>query len=104
MGSLWHFRCQECGYHAEVSGGEDAGFYVKTRTVYCPACRELGDVNVTYWSKHLMTPADLAKLSEDDLGLCLKCRNREVVEWSSGDPCPRCGGAVRNEGLAADWD
>jgi hypothetical protein len=104
MGSLYHFRCQRCDYHAEVSGGQDVGFYVRTRTVYCPACRELRDINVEYWCKDLMTPSDLAELKDDQLGRCLKCGGREVVDWSAGDPCPRCSGAVINQGLAADWD
>lgn len=104
MGSLYHFRCQQCDYHAEVSGGDDFGFFVKTRTVYCPTCRELRDINVEYQGKRLMTPADLDELREEDLGHCQECGRSDVVNWLAGDPCPRCGGSVNNEGVACDWD
>ena len=104
MGSLYHFRCRECDYHAEVSGGEDFGFYVKTRTEFCPTCRKLRDINVEYWSKDLMTPREQAELNDDDLGCCLVCGNHDVTAWSAGNPCPRCGGSMDNQGLAADWD
>lgn len=104
MGSTYHFRCQRCDYKAEVSGGDDIGFFVKTRTVYCPTCRELRDISVDYWCKDLMTASDLAGLNDDDLGRCWHCGSRELVNWSASDPCPRCSGSVKNEGLALDWD
>ena len=88
MGSLYHYCCHRCDYHATVSGGEDVGFYVKTRTMYCPTCRELRDINIEYWSKDLSTRSDRAELADDDLGHCQECGGRDGVEWSADDLCP----------------
>lgn len=41
MGCTHRFRCQSCGYVAEVSGGPDSGFVVATQTMFCRDCDEL---------------------------------------------------------------
>lgn len=104
MGSIYRFVCEGCNYAAEVSGGPDIGFIVKTQTVYCHCCRELLDVNVEYWAKRFMSPRDLAQLSENDLGKCPRCRGLESTPWNFGDPCPRCAGKIRKDTLVMDWD
>jgi len=85
MGSTSLFRCQQCGYHAEVSGGEDRGIRSRTRTVFCHNCRELTDI-------------------DHESSRCLGCRSRRVTDWVADDPCPRCGGVVDDEGLISFWD
>jgi hypothetical protein len=41
MGQLAQFRCDECTYEAEVSGGPDCGFSVRTQTISCATCKQL---------------------------------------------------------------
>ena len=37
MGTRREFACPGCGYRAVVSGGDDCGFFVATRTAVCTA-------------------------------------------------------------------
>ncbi len=75
MGSLHSFKCEKCGYDAEVSGGEDAGFEVATRTMVCANCRELVDVVV---SERKDLNEDYAPIPER----CPNCRGDRVEPWS----------------------
>ena len=44
MGERHPYRCPACGYLALVSGGDDCGFFVATRTVVCDRCAKILDV------------------------------------------------------------
>jgi hypothetical protein len=44
MGRLFEFGCEQCGYQAEVSGGEDAGWLILTQTMTCLDCKRVVDV------------------------------------------------------------
>ncbi len=44
MGTRREFVCPGCGYRATVSGGDDCGFFVATRTVVCGRCATIADV------------------------------------------------------------
>lgn len=46
MGACYDFSCPNCGYSAQVSGGDDFGFHVVTTTIVCETCRELLDVGI----------------------------------------------------------
>jgi len=46
LGQLFEFSCKECGYQAEVSGGEDAGWLIFTQTMTCLDFKHLADVVV----------------------------------------------------------
>jgi hypothetical protein len=46
MGRLFEFGCEQCGYQAEVSGGEDAGWLILTQTMTCLNCKRVVDVTV----------------------------------------------------------
>jgi hypothetical protein len=35
-------------------------------------------------------------MSSDLIPKCRACGADAVVLWAAGDPCPRCGGAMRN--------
>lgn len=83
MGRLYEFKCEECGYQAEVSGGEDAGWLVVTRSMTCLDCRRVVDVVVG--ESH---PGSLGS-DAHILGRCPRCRGRRVVPWGKSRPCPR---------------
>ena len=44
MGTCYQFRCESCGYDAQVSGGRDIGMQAVVRTMFCRGCCELVDV------------------------------------------------------------
>lgn len=47
MGTLYDFHCESCGYHTEVSGGEDFGMISATTTILCENCKKLFDVEIS---------------------------------------------------------
>jgi hypothetical protein len=101
MGSIYAFRCEGCGYGADVSGGPDVGFVLRTRTVYCPACRSLSDVPTGPACEGAPDAADLDARSFDRCGTC---GGTALSPWTRDDPCPRCGGLMADHGLVTLWD
>jgi hypothetical protein len=99
MGQYFQFRCDACGYKAEVSGGADCGFSVATQTISCAKCRELVD---------LVTSNDPGNPKARKLPLrCPRSRTvkHPVRTWNAGGPCPRCGDKMRDTGeLLVMWD
>ncbi len=100
MGRLYEFGCEQCGYQAEVSGGEDAGCLVVTRTMTCLDCKRVVDVVVG--ESH---PGSLGS-DIDILGQCPRCRGRRSVPWGQSRVCPKCGGAMKklDTGRVCYWD
>lgn len=101
MGSLYEYACEKCGLTAEVSGGLDRGFSAATATRYCRTCGELRDVLVGNYDHSAGVPP---QSTEDYIGRCPRCKGQDLAPWHNGDPCPRCGGKVRQMGLTACWD
>ncbi len=97
MGQLHSFKCQSCGYYAEVSGGDDAGMMIVTTTISCGVCRELYD-------------AVVHKVREPWLGdiepRCPRAKRHAVTVWTHPGPCPKCGEPLDYdpEGITALWD
>ncbi len=94
---MWRsFKCEACGYHAEVSGGDDAGMIGTTTTISCSVCRKLYDVVV--WRADRPEPPREPK--------CPKAARHPVSRWKDEDPCPRCGEplGVDPDGVVALWD
>jgi hypothetical protein len=96
MGALFAFRCPDCGYRAEVSGGDDAGMIASTTTVTCSECRKLYDIT-TGWH------AETAHRKQPKFR-CPKGADHHIERWKAGGPCPVCGAAMRNDGETLLWD
>lgn len=100
MGRLYEFGCGQCGYQAEVSGGEDAGFLLVTRTMTCLDCKEVVDV--------VVGESQPGSLGSDIhiLGRCPLCRHLRVVPWPNSRPRPKCGGTIKklDTGRVVFWD
>lgn len=97
MGTLYRFGCPSCGYSAHVSGGDDCGFLVATRTVVCTRCREVMDVisSETPWD-----PESGASFCALRCPLC----DGMVRPWRA-QTCPRCGTPMeRAEAPGVHWD
>lgn len=98
MGSTYTYTCSDCGYSANVSGGPDVGFVVKTQTGFCATCNELVDYVTEVWAGDGETEKDVV------IGACHKCKVAVTQQWNDGDTCPRCDGQFRNRKLYMDWD
>jgi Zn finger protein HypA/HybF involved in hydrogenase expression len=98
MGETFEFKCPDCGYRAEVSGGEDCGMIAVTETMVCEKCRNVVDVMVGYAIPSLHDKPD------KDMGRCPKCYSDEVMPWGTGRPCPKCSGKMVKGGRVALWD
>src|SRR5579862_4651114 len=77
MGTIFEFICTGCGYSAEVSGGADVGWKVRTQTMICLGCCELVDV-ATGPSLSLQPPAEKRRR-------CPRCRSRRFEPWGRAD-------------------
>jgi RNA polymerase subunit RPABC4/transcription elongation factor Spt4 len=103
MGMRMAFRCDTCGLSASVSGGPDCGFLVHTDTRYCPSCRALFDVVVSWtnFEGHTRTREMEAGIHFNE---CPSCHSSRLTQWHSGQPCPGCGGNLTQRGGVELWD
>ena len=96
MGQHFQFTCANCGFSAEVSGGDDAGMVVATTTIVCGSCRRLYDV-VTIdrkeWQNQKVRPLR-----------CPKSAKHQVERWKDPGPCPKCNQPLINGGRVCLWD
>jgi Zn finger protein HypA/HybF involved in hydrogenase expression len=105
MGMIQKFVCQDCGLKANVSGGEDRGFYVQTRTMFCQQCRALYDVLVDRTYDFTNPRPPLTPEEQQLIGRCPECESDALIAWTDGDPCPACGGEIsKGRGPAVLWD
>lgn len=98
MGQTFEFKCPDCGYRAEVSGGEDCGDIVITETMVCKKCRRVVDVEVGF-----SQPSPDNK-PDKNMGRCPKCHSDEVTPWGKGWPCPKCGEMMIKGRSVCLWD
>ena len=103
MGTSYEFKCSKCGLSGEVSGRKDRGFYVHTQTVFCSDCRTLVDVAMGYCDDPTH-PRRAANGDEPNFGKCPGCGGGNIQLWNAGDPCPACGGPVKQGMTTALWD
>ena len=98
MGSAYNFVCSDCDYTAEVSGGADGGFMIRTETMVCRACREVVDVVVGTNAPEMV--------SADGMNRCPGCEGEDLAPWTESRPCPRCRGTMRADPAAPTihWD
>lgn len=95
MACIYNFMCLSCGYFADVSGRNDTSYLCDTQTVYCRTCRRLTDIIIEYHLPDSYTQKERADYSDDYLNRCFGCNGKDFVNWSSGDPCPICGGTMK---------
>jgi len=104
MGTTYHYVCTGCGLTEDASGGEDRGFFVRIRTMYCESCSTLVDV-VTGPTRDPSHPqADWSAEERAQIGVCPRCKAGSLTGWKEGDPCPKCGKRIENRGRLMVWD
>jgi hypothetical protein len=99
MGSIYQYTCK-CGYEAQVSGGPDIGFSVKTQTKTCTDCQILVDVVVG----PSMPDMPLDEELEKSVGKCPQCNHTNVTKWPETKPCPKCGETMQQGHVEILWD
>lgn len=96
MGEHFQFTCANCGFSAEVSGGDDAGMAAVTTTIVCENCRCLYDViiaDIKDWQNR-----------EERALRCPKSAKHQVTHWKDGGPCPKCHQPLIKGESACLWD
>ena len=89
-----------CGYEAQVSGGEDMGMSVRTLTMICTKCEALVDVIVG----PPMPDMHLDDEIKDIIGKCSTCKGTQVTKWPESQPCPKCNCSMKQGEMTILWD
>jgi len=99
MGRLELYRCRNwlCRYSATVSGGSDMGMSSVSSTYACKKCGKLQDI---------CHSTDEDETEEETPPMhCKKCGSHNLVKWSKGDACPKCGRKMKIvPGHTIRWD
>ena len=85
MAILRPYKCSSCNLNATIAGGKSALMSGPTQTFYCTACEQLFDQVVS----DIPFPPELETLND-----CPVCGSTNLLTWSYGEPCPRCGGDI----------
>lgn len=101
MPTSFDFACRDCDWNGQAIGGEA---HTQSRdvshTCACAKCGHLQDVMVADWNPNLAKNVDPHPFART-IG---RCGHSPLLLWKQGRPCPRCGGAMNNTGIAARWD
>lgn len=120
MGRTFHFHCTHCAYHADLSGGADAGVNCDVQTIRCHECRELFDVftrvrrpaesqeyvkKFSALGRREIPPVILRgrpprRLEWQTVKLACPRSDKHFVEpWKNPGRCPRCHAFMEPVGL-----
>jgi ssDNA-binding Zn-finger/Zn-ribbon topoisomerase 1 len=103
MPSVDGYRCDQCGLHGIVCGGQSFTMIARIATAYCRSCGELSDVVVGDNIVEEEEEEAAVVVVAPDLGCCSECQSR-LVYWRKGQRCPRCGGKMRETGECMEVD
>ena len=98
MGALYEYKCKNCAYQAEVSGGRDRGFASGTCTIICHDCKDLFDV--TTWEGD----DNIDEEAYQRLLVCPNSPKHRAAEWRHPGACPKCGSTLEQYELTVLWD
>ncbi len=101
MGATFLYKCNQCSYEADVSGGEDCGMLTRTQTIVCHSCMELMDVATG--PTELAVEAQEEKDRKDPLE-CNDCAGRNVSPVEKPLKCPKCNGEMAQGNMMTLWD
>lgn len=108
VGQNRRFHCEGCHLTAAVSGGPDRGMMVYTETKYCPHCQMLSDIAIGSAPDVSLSDDSPEELQQEAEGgrynVCPSCGSLKLTVWKNGDPCPRCGGLIVDDGPGRMWD
>ena len=102
MGQSFVFNCNKCDYETSVSGGRDCGMLAVVQTMVCESCKELVDVLIGSEGQDDRKTGD--KETDSRMGLCPKCKGKNVSIWEEPFPCPKCKGKMTKGRLELLWD
>ena len=90
------YKCEACGYEAEVYEGRGL-FRQQITAVTCPDCRSIQNIVVGG------IIADVAPSYRSEVGrLCLQCGSDQIRIWNRLT-CPKCGFKMTETGEKEFW-
>jgi rubrerythrin len=94
MGQEFLFRCPDCGFETNVSGGHDMGMACVTQTYSCAECGGLFDFTVSEapWA---FDPKDTPKTVP--CRMARRPAKHTATLWEHPGPCPVCGATLSRE-------
>ncbi len=81
MGSLYDYKCPDCGFTARCSHGHDRGFRVAVESLFCSKCKILKNVTVGLYSNDGY---------KSEIPICKTCQQSESLSRWDGTTCPIC--------------
>ena len=90
------YRCQSCGYEADVFEGRGL-FRQQITAMSCPDCKTIQNIVVGG------IIADVAPSYRSEVGrLCLQCGSDNIRIWDM-KTCPKCNGEMEYTGEREYW-
>ena len=87
---LSNYRCNTCGYNAEVLDQSQTDIYYTVETKHCLGCKSLVTVAIKAHAAS-MIGGDGGGHEHRYLHECPDCSSKNVQPWDAKHPCPKCG-------------
>ena len=82
------YKCDSCGYSADVWDSPDRAPIVTVDTRQCLGCKSLVEVPIEFHGGMFTDDPDVVP---SFLNRCPDCNSMSVQVWDAKQPCPRCG-------------
>ena len=90
------YKCNACGYSAQVHHGQVETFIAYVETKHCLGCKSLVEVPVKFKAEaYIGGDPDFKEPHIENQ--CPECRGTNVQKWDLGDGCPKCGECMTRE-------
>ena len=90
------FKCNACGYSAEVHHGQAETFIAYEETKHCLGCKSLVEVPVKFKAEaYIGGDPDFREPRVENQ--CPECSGTKIQPWDAKHPCPKCGEHMTQE-------
>ena len=84
------YKCNACGYSADVHDTQVETFFAYVETKHCLDCKSLVEVPVKFKAEaYIGGDADFKMNPVENK--CPECFGTNVQPWDAKHPCPKCG-------------
>jgi len=88
LSKISKYKCNACGYSADVWDGPDAALIATVDTRHCLGCKNLVEVPIEFHGGGLIGNQDA---EPSFLNRCPDCNSTNVKPWDAKHSCPKCG-------------
>ena len=98
MTKITAYKCNACGYTAEVLDQPETDMYYTVGTKHCQGCKSLVTVAIKAHAASMIGGEyEGASHEYRYVDECPDCSSKNTQDWDASHPCPKCGECMTEE-------